>query len=564
MLDSDDIDFYIGEQQIKDQKEQSIEIIKTETLQNCALVKIENRRGHPKFHFEIDGRSYFYGIAGIRTDYKIVLRCQKQFLGKACNNFSFIAPLDLLKQIMQKKSSKPKYSKMLDISDPRVYDLKNYDVNSFDIGGGHKCYGTENSIFSKSNNKPENETNEVKFKLVKIKNRRGHPNFHFEIDGKSYFYGIAGIRSNYKIVLRCQKQFSGKGCNTYSFIEPLDALKQIMQDKSSKANYSKMLDISDPRVYDLKNYDLNSFHIGEGHKCQGKEIIIFSKSNNKPENEINKEKCKLVKIKNFRGHPNFQKCKLVKIKNFRGHPNFQFEIDGRSYFYGIAGIRTDYKIVLRCQKQFLGKACNNFSFIAPLDLLKQIMQKKSSKPKYSKMLDISDPRVYDLKNYDVNSFDIGGGHKCYGTENSIFSKSNNKPENETNEVKFKLVKIKNRRGHPNFHFEIDGKSYFYGIAGIRSNYKIVLRCQKQFSGKGCNTYSFIEPLDALKQIMQDKSSKANYSKMLDISDPRVYDLKNYDVNSFDIGEGHKCPGTEISIFSKSNNKPKRKVQTSKN
>jgi hypothetical protein len=79
---------------------------------------------------------YFYGIQGISKDFKIILRCQKQFLGKACNNSSFIAPLDLLKQIMQDKSSK-KNSKMLDKSDPMVYDLKNYDINSFDIGKGH-------------------------------------------------------------------------------------------------------------------------------------------------------------------------------------------------------------------------------------------------------------------------------------------------------------------------------------------------------------------------------------------------------------------------------------------
>jgi hypothetical protein len=146
MLDSDDIDFYIGEQQMIDQEEQSSEIRKNETLQNCALnqsklncklVKIENRRGYPKFYFEIDGKIYFYGIRGIKPDYTIILRCTKQ----PCNNSSFIAPLDFLKQIMQDKSSKNHYPKTLyvDISDPRVYDLKNYDINSFDIGKGHKC-----------------------------------------------------------------------------------------------------------------------------------------------------------------------------------------------------------------------------------------------------------------------------------------------------------------------------------------------------------------------------------------------------------------------------------------
>jgi hypothetical protein len=48
--------------------------------------------------------------------------------------------------------------------------------------------------------------------------------------------------------------------------------------------------------------------------------------------------------------------------------------------------------------------------------------------------------------------------------------------------------------------------------------------------------------------MQDKASNKYYSKKLDTSDPRVYDLKNYDINSFDIGKGHKCDGTEISFY----------------
>ena len=48
--------------------------------------------------------------------------------------------------------------------------------------------------------------------------------------------------------------------------------------------------------------------------------------------------------------------------------------------------------------------------------------------------------------------------------------------------------------------------------------------------------------------MHQFSSKKNYSKMLDMADPRVYDLKNYDINSFDIGKGHKCNGTEISVY----------------
>jgi hypothetical protein len=528
MLDSDDSDFYIGEQQKIDQEEQNIEIIKKETLQNCALtqskikyklLKIENRRGHPNFHFEIDGKMYFYGIERIRAEYRIVLRCRKPFSGTSCDNNSYIAPLDLLKKIIHDPLSNKYYSKILDKSDPRVYDLKNYDINSFDIGKGHKCPGMPIDVYLNSVNKPEVKP-EVKCKLVKIVNRLGYPNFQFEIDGKMYFYGILGIKKDYKITLRCTKNISGKACSNSSYIAPLDLLKQIMQDKPSKTKYAKILDNSDPRVYDLKNYDVNSFDIGNGHKCSGTEI------------EINKVK-----------------CKLVQIDNRRGRPKFHFEIDEKVYFYGIDRIRADYKIVLRCTKQ----TCYNSSFIAPLDLLKQIMQdNKSLKKKYSKIIDNSDPRVYDLKNYDIYSFDIGSGHKCPGMAIDVYLKLVNKPKVEPevkpevkSEMKCKLVKIVNRVGHPILHFVIDGKNYFYEIEEIKADFKIVLRCTKKFLSLSCNNLSSILPSDYLKQIIQNSPSISKYSKILDKSDPWVYDLKNYDLNSFDIGDGHKCTGTEI-------------------
>jgi hypothetical protein len=494
------------------------------------LVKIFNRVGDPNLHFVIDGKNYFYEIAGINADYKIVLRCTKKNLSLSCDNLSSILPSDYLKQIIQNSPTISQYPKFFDKSDPRVYDLNNYDLNSFDIGDGHKCSETEIKIFSKSNSKPENEINEVKFKLVQIVNRTlrsplGHPNFHFKINGKMYIYGIHGIRKDYKIILRCTKRFSGKACNNNSYIAPSDLLKQIMQDKSSKHNYQKTLDISDPRVYDSKNYDIHSFDIGRGHTCTGIEIDVYLKSLNKPEVEPE------------------VKCKLVKIFNRVGDPNLHFVIDGKNYIYEIAGINADYKIVLRCTKKNLSLSCDNLSSILPSDNLKQIIENSPSISKYPKILDKSDPRVYDLKNYDLNSFDIGDGHKCLGTEIEI------------NEIKFKLVQIVNRTlrsplGHPNFHFEIDGRMYIYGIHGIRKDYKIILRCTKRLSGKACNNNSYIAPLDLLKEIMQDNSSKQNYQKMLDISDPRVYDLKNYDINSFDIGKGHKCPGMAIDGYSR--------------
>ena len=117
---------------------------------------------------------------------------------------------------------------------------------------------------------------------------------------------------------------------------------------------------------------------------------------------------------------------------------------------------------------------------------------------------------------------------------------------ENDKPKYKLVKVTIRGGHPYLHFEIDGKMYCYGIHGVRADYKIVLRCQKQILKSRCYNLSTILPSEFFKQIIQDKPNDVkynNYPKIFDKSDPRVYDIKNYHINSFDIGKG----GYTISI-----------------
>jgi hypothetical protein len=276
MLDSEYSDFYIGEEQIIDQEEQSIEIRKNKILENCALtqsklkckiVKICSFQGEqkqPLFHIVIGGKMYFYGIRGVLADYKIVLRCRKRTLcrkaiTKSCNNTSYIVPLDLLKQIIQDESSKKSsFKKMLAMSDPRVYDLNNYDMNSFDSGKGHKCQGTEIDVYLKSLDKIR-----VKCKLLKIVNWGGYAHLYFENDGKKYIYRIRGIKRDYKIALRC---ING-GCTNTADILPSAFLKQIIQKSPKYSAYSKFFNESDPRVYDIKNYDINSFKIVNDHNC---------------------------------------------------------------------------------------------------------------------------------------------------------------------------------------------------------------------------------------------------------------------------------------------------------
>ena len=78
--------------------------------------------------------------------------------------------------------------KNFDKSDPKMFDIKNYDINTFEIGNGHNCLGTELDGYLK-------DIKPVKCKLLNIASRLGHPSFHFEIDGKFYFYGLKGVNS---------------------------------------------------------------------------------------------------------------------------------------------------------------------------------------------------------------------------------------------------------------------------------------------------------------------------------------------------------------------------------
>jgi hypothetical protein len=266
--------------------------------------------------------------------------------------------------------------------------------------------------------------------------------------------------------------------------------------------------------------------LGIGHKCTGRRLDCYIKQNDRTilTNEYLKMKCKLVKVAD---HPL--------------NPKFHFEIDGKIYFYEFRGIKSNFEIALFCTKWNGKTKCRNTSFILPSDSLKQIIQNTPNCNKYPKNIDKSDPRVFDIQNYDVNSFDIGKGHSCSGTEIENYKKMNN---HDIKKVKCKLLKIENNRGHPKFHFEIDEKIYFYGLRGIKADYKIVLCCPK----RSCLNSASILPSEFLKQLIQDSPKNGRYSKVLNISDPRAYDINNYDSNSFEIRGSHKCQGIEHDVY----------------
>jgi hypothetical protein len=67
-----------------------------------------------------------------------------------------MSPSELLKKIIIKSPKNTKYPKCFDKSDPKVYDINNYDANSFKSCGVHNHPGMEldeyfKNIFPKEN-----------------------------------------------------------------------------------------------------------------------------------------------------------------------------------------------------------------------------------------------------------------------------------------------------------------------------------------------------------------------------------------------------------------------------
>ena len=67
-----------------------------------------------------------------------------------CTNNCYIFPSEVLKKIIQNSVGKSQYAKFLNKSDPKVYGMNNYDLNSVQNTGAHKCLGTEFSVYFKN------------------------------------------------------------------------------------------------------------------------------------------------------------------------------------------------------------------------------------------------------------------------------------------------------------------------------------------------------------------------------------------------------------------------------
>ena len=188
MMNCDQSDFYIGvnpPNHVPPNAEIKAETYK-KCFQNitCKLLKITKgpiTKG-PIFYFEINGKIYFYGIIGIKADYKIHLQCTKIINKSKCANLSVISPSEKGKVIIINRPKRlyAQFPKILNKSDPRIYDIENYDINSFEICGAHKCSGTETELYM-------NKNIPVKCKLLKIRSSHHRSDlitFHFKINEK--------------------------------------------------------------------------------------------------------------------------------------------------------------------------------------------------------------------------------------------------------------------------------------------------------------------------------------------------------------------------------------------
>ena len=124
-------------------------------------------------------------------------------------------------------------------------------------------------------------------------------------------------------------------------------------------------------------------------------------------------------------------------------------------------------------------------------------------------------------------------------------------------MKCKLLKIaRTAKGFPSYHFQINEKVFIYGFKGITQDDKIVLLCsrpyQKDHLDYQCRCLSFILPSESLREIIEKMPKRRNgyYPKTMARSNPRVYDVNNYNINSFAIGKGHRCLSTELDAYIK--------------
>ena len=111
------------------------------TQLGCKILKIDGeQQNNPTFHFQINEKLYIYRIQGIRSDNKIIFQCTKEYevnkLRSICGNLSYISATESLQKIIKNMRERSEITSYLGFWDSSVYDMKNYDWNSFEIGIG--------------------------------------------------------------------------------------------------------------------------------------------------------------------------------------------------------------------------------------------------------------------------------------------------------------------------------------------------------------------------------------------------------------------------------------------
>jgi hypothetical protein len=230
------------------------------------------------FHIQLQDSVYFYTFQGIKSNFEIVLKCNK------CAHLAYLWPSDFLKELIfdRPKGSTIIYSKDMKLSNPGVCDPSNYRFRDISEYYYHKrCLAIKLNVYMQKYmrstttfyKKPKNGIHcfQIGKTLKIVKTPRG-PLFHIEINKKVYFYAFKGIRLNFAIVLKCKK------CSHLAYLRPHDILKNIIFD-NPKTPLSKDMNFSDPRVYELESYDFESFNIDRIKNCLAIKLEDYMKPN---------------------------------------------------------------------------------------------------------------------------------------------------------------------------------------------------------------------------------------------------------------------------------------------
>jgi hypothetical protein len=287
--------------------------------------------------------------------------------------------------------------------DPRIFDTKGYNPETFVIYGEHKSHTPPPK--SRVINHP---VIREECKLLKIEKSDEKTLVHIRILDTVYFYHFAKIENDFQIVLQCQD----KNCTQNIYLYPSVKGRPIILENPGdnpliKTCSYKYLKKNDPRVYQIKSYDTKTFEFFYYHTCTGIHINEYYPP---------VSKYTLISVEKYQN-------KIPFYNRFTG--NFKIKHDDRIYSYSCRGVKINFQFCLSCLEF---PKCKGSGFLTPknwgifskfvydtFDKSHKRNKKRQRRPAACLEYifeDLNRPEVFDIENYFCDSFVIATNHTC--------------------------------------------------------------------------------------------------------------------------------------------------------